>query len=233
MLLSHTFFLCSSITFLPGCKLHESKTSWSCLLLSPQCWAQRRCQICVKKRIRGQIYAYHRVRHVTSDQSLPWLLCEATLNIIAIGRSVFSSSNLGQESSVELHLQLPCSCWSMISATWNGMLHRFPQSSIKREVQLFRILSLNHRREDTISFDSTPILIHSVYQSASKLVGIYWAPSGSKVVLWLSNWVWNINHMVKPKLNPQVVESAIQVVRFSSCRLYFVMMSFYFLFPLG
>jgi len=152
----------------------------------------------LKKRIRGQVYAYHRVRHVTSAQNL-----------------------------------LHCSCWSMISATWNGILHRFPQFSFKRGVQLFRILSLNHRREDTFYFDSIPILIRSVYQSASKLVGIYWAPSGSKVVLWLSNWVWNINHIVKPKLNPQVVESAIQVVRFSSCRLYFVMMGFYFMFPLG
>ena len=183
----------------------------------------------LKKRVRGQVYAYHGVRHVTSALNLPWLLCEATLNITAIGRSMSSSSNMGQESSVELHLQPHCSCWSIISAIWNGILHRFPQSSFEREVQLFRILSLSRRREDTFYFDSTPILIHSVYQSASKLVGIYWAPPGSKVVLWLSNWVWNINHIVKPKLSPQVVESAIQVVRFSSCRLYFVMMGFYFI----
>lgn len=101
----------------------------------------------------------------------------------------------------------------MISAAWNWVLYRFPQSPFKREVQLFRILPLKSRREDTFYFDSIPILIRSVYQSASKSVGIYWAPSGYKVVLWLSYWVWNINHIVKPKLNPQVVESAIQVVR--------------------
>ena len=101
----------------------------------------------------------------------------------------------------------------MISAAWNWVFYRFRQSPFKREVQLFRILPLNSRREDTFYFDWIPVLMHSVYQSARKSVGIYWAPSGYKVALWLSYWVWNINHIVKPKLNPQVVESAIQVVK--------------------
>lgn len=63
-----------------------------------QCLAQGRSQAFAEGKSRDRIDfvlylsgAYSSVQHVTTAQKLQWLLCEVTLNTIAVGRFVSSS----------------------------------------------------------------------------------------------------------------------------------------------
>ena len=98
LLLSNTLLLCSSVTSYQDVSSMKAKPHGLICHFLHSSGHREGARHLLNKRIRGQVYfvlypsdAYHRVRHATSAQKLSWLLCEAILNIIAIGRSVSSS----------------------------------------------------------------------------------------------------------------------------------------------